>query len=898
MLSINKIEKDSANHFLVSARLNDGTQNKSIKLIATQNRKKQEIGKLFFKKNKAKCNLNNIDLLEKGSYKIDAITSTGNIIDVSFLQTGDFSVLHGSTNLIKINKEQSSIEVTPISSLTSRILVLSIDDDEKNLYLKLSNKLPSVYSIKCLTARHRVNNIEADSLAIQHDDQDTYLATFPKSKSFDKSGIWDFYVKVESNGVDSFVRLNAKNEVLSLQKINSFHEDKLFKFQPYITQDGQVSLNVRDLTTTFSKQESIFYKNNNFLINCKVNETYLGLYKHLKAKLVIDDDNFKMASVKSVKHGGLEFSLPFEWFQDLIKSSRKMAELYWEITLKNGDIHNLPVSHMLDEEHVKSSDVLIYPPANFDNKDISIQIKPFFNTAHKLLFSVERECECKINKITIGKKIEVQIDSPLVDDDVNIIAISGKDGSTISFEKKQNKFISLLDVKHISKNENAYFIHYVKNNENHLINDTSPRLRADFKTFKKNKVSLGDGIYASCVVCKKNLTSIEIRPLREHEKNTSKLSLFMAKLTATAIKKAFSKDVWLVGENLGDVAQDNGFAFFKHALELKNEHVYYVIRKNSIHYNKLTPFKSNTIIYDSFKHKVLYHLANKLVVAHGIRDVLPSIKHPVIYRNDKDIVYLQHGILAMKRIGMSGSSYNNKITKFVVSSESEKRIMMRESKFRSDQIIVSGLPRFDDLYKYETKPKRQIFIMPTWRDWLVDSEQSFIESDFYKNYKRLLSDKDLNSFLIKNDYTVKILPHTEIYKKYITLFNSTCENILIADLAEDTVQKLITESAGMVTDYSSVAWDFLFMRKPTLFFQFDVSEYLTKRGAYVSFQSHLPGPISYSYDDFTTKLKDMVEKDCRFENRHLSKLKLFINNIDDSNCHRVYREITVPAERK
>lgn len=110
MLSINKIEKGSANYFLVSARLNDGTQNKSIKLIATQNNKKQEIGKLFFKKNKAKCNLNNIDLLEKGSYKIDAITSTGNIIDVSFLQTGDFSVLHGSTNLIKINKEQSSIE--------------------------------------------------------------------------------------------------------------------------------------------------------------------------------------------------------------------------------------------------------------------------------------------------------------------------------------------------------------------------------------------------------------------------------------------------------------------------------------------------------------------------------------------------------------------------------------------------------------------------------------------------------------------------------------------------------------------------------------------------------------------------------------------------------------------
>lgn len=85
MLSINKIEKGASNHFSISAKLSDGLQNRSVKLIATKNNKQLEIGKFFFKKNKSKCNLNNVELLEKGNYKLDAISSNGNVIDVSFI---------------------------------------------------------------------------------------------------------------------------------------------------------------------------------------------------------------------------------------------------------------------------------------------------------------------------------------------------------------------------------------------------------------------------------------------------------------------------------------------------------------------------------------------------------------------------------------------------------------------------------------------------------------------------------------------------------------------------------------------------------------------------------------------------------------------------------------------
>ncbi|MEZ7008335.1 CDP-glycerol glycerophosphotransferase family protein [Aeromonas sp. S13(2024)] len=898
MLSINNIEQNNSNGFIISARLNDGLQNRSVKLLATKNNKQLEIGRLFFKKNKAKCNLNNVELLEKGIYQLNAISSAGNLIDVSFTGSNILSTLHCNTSIISLNQESQSLEVTPISNLTSKVIVDNISDDENNLYVTIRSNLSSTYKVKGISARHRINNIEEDSLPLEPGYDDECKFIFPKRYSFSKSGIWDFYIKVESCGIDSFIRLNACVENLCLHNINCFYDNKLFKFQPYITQDGQLSLNVRDLTTTFSKQESIIYTKKSFIVKVKVSESYLGLYKNIKARLVSSEGEQISISVKSKKNGILEVNLPFDLFVNLTASNRGNVGFNWELTLKNGEVHSLPVSHMLDEDHVKSCDVLIYPPATYECDNNAINLRPFFNAAHNLLFSVDQECKLAIKNIFLREKIEIHLDGDLKDHNISLIAISGKDGSTIHFERQNGVYISTVNISELPTCDNAYFLHYIKDNVKVIINNVFPSVKDKFKTFKKNRVSLSGNTYLSCVVCKKSLASIEIRPLREHERNLSKLSLFVAKLTAAAVKRITDKDIWLIGENLGDVAQDNGFAFFKHVLSLNNEKVYYVIRKESVHYHKLIPFKNNVLIYDSFKHKVLYHLASKLIVAHGIRDVLPSIKHPVIYRNDKDIVYLQHGVLAMKRIGMSGASYNNRITKFVVSSENEKKIMIRDSKFRADQILVSGLPRFDDLHCYSEKPKRQIFIMPTWRDWLVNSEQGFIESEFFKNYKRLLSDEALDEFLQKNNYVIKVLPHNEIYKKYIHHFSSSCKNILIADLSKETVQALIRESSGMVTDYSSVAWDFLFMQKPTLFFQFDVNEYLAKRGAYVSFQSNLPGQICYSYDNFTECLKSMIEKDCKFESRHLSKLKMFINNIDSKNCHRVYEEISTSAKGK
>ena len=53
------------------------------------------------------------------------------------------------------------------------------------------------------------------------------------------------------------------------------------------------------------------------------------------------------------------------------------------------------------------------------------------------------------------------------------------------------------------------------------------------------------------------------------------------------ILRLIKRDIWIVAEN-GDDAKDNGYAFFKYAMENKSKKdIYYVITKKSIYYDKL-----------------------------------------------------------------------------------------------------------------------------------------------------------------------------------------------------------------------------------------------------------------------------------------------------------------------
>lgn len=88
------------------------------------------------------------------------------------------------------------------------------------------------------------------------------------------------------------------------------------------------------------------------------------------------------------------------------------------------------------------------------------------------------------------------------------------------------------------------------------------------------------------------------------------------------ILRLLKKDIWIVSEN-GDDAKDNGYAFFKYAMEnKKKKDIYYVITKKSIYYDKLKKYKKNLLYKNSLKHNI-YTIASTKYISSQIGAGLP-----------------------------------------------------------------------------------------------------------------------------------------------------------------------------------------------------------------------------------------------------------------------------------
>ncbi|MCI8483818.1 MAG: hypothetical protein HFH41_05715 [Lachnospiraceae bacterium] len=373
----------------------------------------------------------------------------------------------------------------------------------------------------------------------------------------------------------------------------------------------------------------------------------------------------------------------------------------------------------------------------------------------------------------------------------------------------------------------------------------------------------------------------------------------VARYIAKVYQRFIKEPVWLVGENLAMIAQDNGYAFFQYCLkEKKRKRVYYVAQKENSDLKKLLEDRKFVIYYDSLKHLIMHFACEYYVVAHGIRDVMPSYFHKKIKENEKPIIYLQHGILGMKRIGFKGDYYNDTIKLFIVSSKQEKNICLRYMDFREEQIAVTGLARFDLLQDLSKKNEtKEILLMPTWRDWIIMNRDIFRESSFYENYRKLLENQELHEKLRENNCQLVFYPHFEIRKRYLDLFEKFENDVVkIADPQKVTVAEFLRRANMLVTDYSSVVYEFARLKKPVCFFQFDKNEYLQKRGAYVSFEETLPGEILEDCQDVVTIIEEYVRKDFAPKEIYQKRLEKFFDYFDQKNCARTYESIMALKE--
>jgi len=348
------------------------------------------------------------------------------------------------------------------------------------------------------------------------------------------------------------------------------------------------------------------------------------------------------------------------------------------------------------------------------------------------------------------------------------------------------------------------------------------------------------------------------------------------------------KDIYLISER-GTDARDNGLYFFCYLKRnYPEKEVYYIISKDSVDLKNLSLYNDSIISYQSFRHYVLMWRSKYLISTH-LHGFAPDsflsrlfTRYFDIYRK-KITISLKHGIT--KDFLPVLKYEKTKLDLVICGAKPEYDYLVNTYGYPINNIQYTGFCRFDGLYDF--KIKRQILVMPTWRYWL--NKDNFLNSYYYEKYNLLLSNCDLISFLNESNVKLVFYPHYEIQPFLDNFKKFSCDSIIIASKADYDVQELLKESMLLVTDYSSVFFDFAYMLKPVIFYQFDKDQYRAKHYSKGYFDyNHSFGPVTEDVNSLIHFLKLSRDAGWVMKDEYVRITNEYFPLHDQRNCERVY----------
>ena len=363
--------------------------------------------------------------------------------------------------------------------------------------------------------------------------------------------------------------------------------------------------------------------------------------------------------------------------------------------------------------------------------------------------------------------------------------------------------------------------------------------------------------------------------------------------------KLFHKNLWLVCERKGE-ARDNGYWFFRYMCENHPEiETVYAIDKTAIDYSKVAKL-GKVIQFGSLKHWIFYFAAKRNISSQkeGKPNAALCFLLEVYLGARKNRAYIRHGIC---KDDQRWVYYDvTKMNLFACSAKREFEFVKRRFGYPEGAVQLLGLCRFDNLLTPH-EVKRQIIVMPTMREWLrnvsTDTEKyeghlNIAESEYFRTWNSFLNNKELGQLLRCHKIKLLFFPHASL-QKYVDLFHSESENITIANSNDYDVQTLLMESAMLITDYSSIYFDFAYMKKPLLYYQFDYLKYREGQyqEGYFSYVEDGFGAVVDDEDKLITEMGKIIVRQFALDEMYRKRSDDFFAFYDAKNCERTYEAI-------
>jgi len=277
--------------------------------------------------------------------------------------------------------------------------------------------------------------------------------------------------------------------------------------------------------------------------------------------------------------------------------------------------------------------------------------------------------------------------------------------------------------------------------------------------------------------------------------------------------------------------------------------------------------------------KMYYHFARAKYI---ILDDYYRQLYGYRFKKETEIIQVWHACGAFKKFGFSaiGQGECNPLsfekrahqhyTKVITSAKEINKYYAEAFNISEDKVLNLGVPRTDkildaDYRKFtrlklekdypQIKGKKVITYAPTFRGSPKVRKHFKCELD----YTRLIDE-------LGEDYVLILKLHPVVNKECVQIPADYRDKIINLTHYKEMNDVLIITDL-LITDYSSVIFEYGLLERPMLLFAYDLEDYLDERNFYYDFENLVPGPIVHTNDELIQMIKNN-----QFD---MTKIKLF-----------------------
>jgi CDP-ribitol ribitolphosphotransferase len=279
---------------------------------------------------------------------------------------------------------------------------------------------------------------------------------------------------------------------------------------------------------------------------------------------------------------------------------------------------------------------------------------------------------------------------------------------------------------------------------------------------------------------------------------------------------------------------------------------------------------------------------------------------PVIYRIDDPevrIVQLWHASGAFKTVGYSrvgkpgGPSPYSRVHKTytyaIVSSDHDVPFYAEAFGLPESRVVPTGIPRMDRFFDEgaraagraaalelfpSARGRTTMLFAPTFRG---DTRTASYDTD-------QLDYAALHALAVEKDAVVIFKMHPFV-REPLDIPAMYADRLLDGTSAPIDVNDLLFVVDLLITDYSSIVFEFSTLDRPMLFFAYDLDEYVAERDFYVPFEEFVPGRIVRTFAELLDAIRREdyeAEKVGEFARRHF-------DHLDGTSTDRVIDELVI-----